>query len=92
MFLCVSFVCSFIRKVRVMDLDWKECTDCGDAVRVERWNLGFHLCLFCGEDYATKERRKWTVVQEYTKGNYQFVTNTSAQTALKQTNPKETRA
>jgi hypothetical protein len=41
---------------------------------------------------ATKERKKWTVVQEYTKGNYQFVTNTSAPTALKQTNPKENRA
>ena len=74
-----------------MDLDWKECTDCGDAVRVERWNLGFHLCLFCGEDRAKAERSSWCVVQEYTKGHYQYVTSTQAPTTLKQSNPKEIR-
>lgn len=75
-----------------MDLDWKECTDCGDDVNVSRYQA---FCISCEKDrnnQATKERKKWTIVQEYTKGNYQFVTNTSAQTTLKQTNPKENRA
>jgi len=75
-----------------MDLDWKECTDCGDEVNVARYQAFCMSCEKARNHKAITERRKWTVVQEYTKGNYQFVTNTSAPTALKQTNPKENRA
>ena len=68
-----------------------ECWTCGDDVSPERRALGYKLCLFCGEEYAREERSSWCIVQEYTKGNYQFITDTSAMTILKQTNPKNIR-
>jgi ribosomal protein L37AE/L43A len=67
------------------------CRDCGDDIDPRRVQLGYKLCLWCGEDAAQADRKRWTVVQEYTKGNYQFVTSTAAATTLKQTNPKEQR-
>jgi hypothetical protein len=42
--------------------------------------------------YARQARKSWTVVQEYTKGNYQLVTASAAYVTLRQTNPKATRA
>jgi hypothetical protein len=71
--------------------EWMECVDCGDDVRIERWALGYRVCLFCGEDRATTDRASWCVIQEYGKGNYQYVTPTSAHTTLFNTNQKHTR-
>jgi hypothetical protein len=68
------------------------CRDCEDEIDLGRWSLGYRLCLFCGEQYAQMERESWTVIQEYTKGNYQFVTADAAKQTLRQTNPKELRA
>jgi hypothetical protein len=68
-----------------------ECWTCGDDVSPERRALGYKLCLFCGEEYAREERSSWCIVQEYTKGNYQFVTDGSAYSAVRQTNPKNIR-
>lgn len=68
-----------------------ECWTCGDEVSSARRALGYKLCLFCGEEYAREERTSWCIVQEYTKGNYQFITDTSAMAILKQTNPKNIR-
>ena len=65
-----------------------ECWTCGDDVSSERRALGYKLCLFCGEEYAQQERSAWCIVQEYTKGNYQFVTDESAYSTVRQTNPK----
>jgi len=73
-------------------MDWKECLACGDDIRIERWQLGYRFCLFCGEDQARAERASWTIIQEYTKGNYMLVTPANVHTTLKQTNPKENRA
>ena len=67
------------------------CTECGDDIDPRRVAIGYRLCLWCVEEAATTERRGWTVVQEYTKGNYQFITPTAVHTTLKQTNPKEIR-
>lgn len=75
----------------MLDSNWRECIDCGDDVHIERWSLGYRVCMFCGEDRAATERQSWCIVQEYTKGNYQFVTATQAPITLKQTNPKENR-
>jgi hypothetical protein len=75
----------------MFNTEWRECTDCGDDVHIERWNLGYRWCKFCGEDRARTERESWCVIQEYTKGNYMFVTNTQAPVTLRQTNPKESR-
>jgi ribosomal protein L37AE/L43A len=67
------------------------CRECGDDIEPKRVQIGYRLCLWCGEDAAQADRKRWTVVQEYTKGNYQFITPTAAATTLKQTNPKEQR-
>jgi hypothetical protein len=75
-----------------MNNDWKLCRNCGDDVHIERWQRGYHTCLFCGEEAAQVERASWCVIQEYGKGNYQFVTSTSAHTTLKQTNQKHLRS
>lgn len=69
----------------------KECVVCGDDVPLARWRLGYRVCLFCGEDAARAERRSWTVVQEYQKGGYMFVTADAAKRTLKQTNQKNLR-
>lgn len=75
----------------MLDSQWRECRNCGDDVHIERWSLGYRVCLFCGEEAARNERSSWCIVQEYTKGNYQFVTSTQAPITLKQTNQKEIR-
>lgn len=75
----------------MLDPQWKECIECGDEFSAERWQLGYRLCLFCGEDAARAERASWCIIQEYGKGNYQFVTQSAAFTTLKQTNQKQQR-
>ena len=75
----------------MFNTEWRECTDCGDDVHIERWNLGYRWCKFCGEDRARTERASWCIIQEYTKGNYQLVTPTQAPITMRQTNPKENR-
>lgn len=67
------------------------CTHCGDDIDPRRVALGYGVCLYCGEEAASQARKGWTVVQEYTKGNYQFVTPASVAVTLKQTNPKNLR-
>jgi hypothetical protein len=64
---------------------------CGEDIEPRRAQLGYRLCLWCGEEAARQERKGWTVVQEYTKGNYQLVTSSAAYVTLRQTNPKENR-
>ena len=71
--------------------DWRECRECGDDIHIERWGNGYRLCLMCGEQAAQVERKSWTVVQEYGKGCYQFVTPTTARNTLRNTNQKSTR-
>jgi len=70
----------------------KPCRECGDDVDYRRLQLGYKLCLFCGEEAATVERMSWCVIQEYSKGAYQLVTPASAPLTLKQTNPKSIRS
>jgi hypothetical protein len=70
----------------------KLCCICSDDIDPRRSQLGYRLCLRCGETNAVTARQSWTVVQEYNKGAYQLVTSTAAPTTLRQTNPKENRA
>ena len=67
-----------------------EC-QCGEDIHPARAALGYRHCLPCGEIHARQARKSWTVVQEYTKGNYQLVTASAAYVTLRQTNPKENR-
>ena len=74
------------------DADWKECPICGADVHIERWRLGYHYCKMCGDVLARDERESWCVVQEYGKGNYQYVSSTYARTTLRDTNQKNPRS
>jgi len=56
-----------------------------------RASYGHLLCKPCGEENAIEQRKSWTVIQPYGKGNYQFVTPTTAINALRNTNQKDTR-
>lgn len=73
------------------NLDWKECTSCGDDVHVERWNLGYRVCKSCGDQQAQEARASWCIIQEYGKGNYQYVTTETAFVSLRNTNQKQPR-
>ena len=75
----------------MLDLEWRDCEACGDDVHVERWRLGYRVCLACGEQQAREERSSWCVVMEYGKGNYQFVTPEAARQTLINTNQKQQR-
>jgi hypothetical protein len=66
--------------------------NCGESIDPRRVALGYRVCIWCGEEAARQARKSWTVVQEYTKGNYQLVTASAAYVTLRQTNPKATRA
>ena len=75
-----------------LNSQWKECRDCGDEFPIERWALGYRHCMFCGEDQARAERSNWTIIQEYGKGGYMYVSQESARTTLLDTNPKNPRS
>lgn len=51
-----------------------KCRSCGDEVAEARANLGFKLCLFCGEERAREERMGWCVAPMH-KSNYTLITN-----------------
>ena len=76
----------------VLRFEWFNCTQCGDDIHAERWNHGYRLCLFCGEEAAVNARASWCVIQTYGKGPYQLVTQTSAPQMLKDTNQKDIRS
>lgn len=61
------------------------CVMCGETIEPQkRVDLGYRICLFCGDDVAKQERAGWTVVP-MNKSNYILVTNPET---LKQLNPK----
>ena len=68
------------------------CCVCSDDIPPQRAHLGYRTCLPCGEHAAMDARKSWTVVQEYTKGNYGFVTADAARRTLMDTNPKNVRS
>lgn len=72
---------------------WHTCINplCGDDVSPLRWELGHFFCHTCGEQQAKQARKKWCVIQEYSKGGYMLVTADAARTTLKQTNQKHLR-
>lgn len=62
------------------------CVLCGDEYPAERHRLGYHFCLFCGEQKAREVRH---TVAPMNKSNYYYIhaTNTAM---LAQLNPKRT--
>lgn len=64
---------------------------CGEDIDPRRSALGYRVCIWCGEESARQERKSWTVIIEYNKGAYQFVTSSAASVTLRQTNQKDPR-
>ena len=63
-----------------------ECVQCGRYYPEARANLGYRVCLQCGETQARKVKR---CVVNQNKSNYMLVTNMAE---LAQLNPKRTGA
>jgi hypothetical protein len=67
------------------EIDDHEC-GCGEEIEQGRWDLGYRVCLGCGDKVA--KQKKWTVAIPYGKGAYQLIHNPEE---LKMTNQKEVR-
>jgi hypothetical protein len=63
-----------------------QCSICGDTYSAKRANAGYNLCLLCGEEAATRDRKSWCIAP-MNKSNYMLFTDL---TLLKQLNPKRT--
>lgn len=65
-----------------------DCVLCGTTITPQkRADLGYRVCLQCGDGVAKQERSSWTVVPYTNKGAYMLITNPDH---LKQINPKRT--
>ncbi len=64
----------------------KLCVVCTDEIEPPARAQIRNTCLLCGEEAARMERKAWTIIQEYGKGPYQFITQSAAPTTLRQTN------
>lgn len=60
------------------------CKDCYTPFSVERFRLGYHTCLDCGD---TAARKVVFTTAPINKSNYMLITNV---TELAQLNPKRT--
>lgn len=67
------------------EIDDHECL-CGEEITEGRWQLGYRVCLDCGDKVA--KQKKFTVAIPYGKGAYQLIHNPEE---LKMTNAKEVR-
>lgn len=63
-------------------LDFHFCTSCDEPIQLRRYQLGYRLCLACGEREARKVTRPSAPIS---KSNYVLITNREQ---LKQLNPK----
>lgn len=54
-----------------------ECTECGDNFNPRRYDLGYHVCLVCGDKEAARETLKKSkcTAPAYNKGAYMYVTS-----------------
>lgn len=60
------------------------CLLCGDTFKWARFELGYRLCLDCGEDSAKQVKH---TIAPINKSNYMLITDHEQ---LKQLNPKRT--
>ena len=47
---------------------------CGESFASKRLELGYRLCLECGDNQARQDRQKWCVAPMH-KSNYVLITN-----------------
>ena len=60
------------------------CLLCGDTFKWARYQLGYRLCLDCGDDAAHKVKH---TIAPLNKSNYVYISDMQM---LKQLNPKRT--
>jgi ribosomal protein L37AE/L43A len=51
------------------------CVECDGRVHPRRWELGYKVCLDCGELSARSARASWCVAPAGHKQGYTLVTN-----------------
>lgn len=64
-----------------------QCRMCGEYLSAGRWELGYRVCLECGEEQARQERASWCVLTPHKQGAM-FFTAESAREAAKGINNK----
>ena len=64
-----------------------QCGVCGSYISAGRWDLGYRVCLKCGDKEAERERMGWCVAPISNKAAYTRITDFDL---LKQINPKRT--
>ena len=62
----------------MIDIDssaWPECRNCGEEFNPKRKELGYHVCLDCGDIKAQKQiaHKKKCSAPLFNKGGYQYV-------------------
>ena len=63
------------------------CRKCDNKVAKKRWDLGYKVCMPCGDEIANRVVRGFTVAIPFNKGAYQYIHNPKE---LLTTNPKRT--
>jgi hypothetical protein len=54
-----------------------ECSECGDSFNPRRRDLGYQVCLECGDKEAARQtlRKSKCTAPAYNKGAYMYVTS-----------------
>ena len=63
------------------------CKQCKKTFGIKRFKAGYKLCLHCGEQAATQDRKLWCVLTPHKQGPM-FFTNNFAQEAARGINNK----
>lgn len=50
------------------------CKQCNETFGIKRFKAGYKLCLHCGEQAATQDRKLWCVAPLH-KSNYMLITS-----------------
>jgi len=61
-------------------MNWPECGKCGEEYHPRRKELGYNVCLDCGDKHAQKqiEHKKKCSAPLYNKGGYGYVSSKEA--------------
>ena len=57
------------------------CCNCGDKIAPRRAELGYRLCLPCGEEHARAERTSWCVLTPHKQGAMFFTSQFAREAA-----------
>jgi len=50
------------------------CKQCNETFGIKRFKAGYKLCLHCGEQAATQDRKLWCIAPLH-KSNYMLITS-----------------